>query len=224
MGERMTKKANANDSKGNLKIAGNCTVDDWKALEKILICGKPDNWKLAYNAFFLTRIQTRYFDPIETLIKHGGEEGEGFSIVALQCSLIEFLASTLEGKNYKHCKNDEARKKLCDHEYCNSSKLFTHFLRTESPFKKHLRPSDRANHFYDNVRCPLLHEARTKGGWRILAGEGKGPVINYEDKIIYRNRLQEKFKKFVKNYGEKLPQCKELQKGFKIKFDGLCKE
>ena len=95
------------------------------------------------------------------------EQGEGFSIVALQCSLIEFLASTLEGKSYKYCPSKAVK---CDvHEYCNSKALYIRFLRSEHPFSQYFNEAT-ARDFYENVRCPLLHEARTKGRWRILAG------------------------------------------------------
>ena len=90
-------------SKCDMKIAGSFTVADWNALSAILTPGKnPDNWKMAYKIFFLTRLETRYFEPIRLMQEHGDRAGEGFSITALHCTLIEFLASTLEGKSYKH--------------------------------------------------------------------------------------------------------------------------
>jgi len=224
-------------TKCDLKIAGNFTVADWKdRKEKLETVGGPDNWKQAYNDFFLGRLETRYFEPISLLIEHGGKAGVGFSIVALQCSLIEFLASTLKGKSYKHSRLKEcdnfgrlinSETKLGENQYSSSISLFTDFLRSEIPFKTHFVSGRIANDFYDNVRCSLFHEARTKGGWRILAGGESSPPIDVndkKDKIIYRDSLQSAFKQFVDGYGKCLPCCDELQRAFIRKFDSLCCE
>ncbi len=210
-------------TKGDVKIAGEFTVDDWKARKISLeTVGGPDNWKQAYDDFFVGRLETRYFEPIRLLKNHGGKEGEGFSIVALHCTLIEFLASTLEGKNYKH-RPPDATTKCGEHEYSNSSKLFINFLSSEIPFKKYFSKT-QACKFYENVRCPLLHEARTKDRWKIRAGGSADPPIDVKERIVYRNNLQAAFEEFVKWYGENLPKCKKLQEAFIRKFESLCIE
>ncbi len=153
----------------DMKIADQYTVADWEAMRTILakgrnceikVSGRPDDWKQAFEIFFKKRIETRYFEPIRLLQEHGENKGEGFAIVALQCSLIEFLASIRTGQNYKHCQSgsDECEK----YEYCQSSKLFTDFLRDEEPFKKAFSCKVKADSFYKHIRCSLLHEARTK--------------------------------------------------------------
>ena len=217
---------------GNVKIAGGFTVDDWNALKvKLEIGGEIDSWKQAYNDFFLMRINTRYFAPINLLMKQLGKAGEGFSIVVLQCSLIEFLESTLEGKSYKHCRpktcNDCDRRiipktELNDDQYSNSINLFKKFLTKRTPFNKYITNPTQAGNFYEYVRCALLHEARTKGGWRIHAECKSAPPIDVKNKIVYRNNLQSDFEEFVRQYGENLPNCEELQRAFIRKFDSLC--
>ena len=158
-------------SEGNwdMKIADQHTVADWKAMKTRLDPGNPDNWEDAFNLFFRKRIETRYFSPIKQLIKEDKKAGEGFAIVALQCSLIEFLASTRTGQKYKHCPQIEKKKNIeCGpHEYCHSSKLFIDFLYNQKPFKAYFKSKGKADYFYENVRCALLHEARTTGGWKI---------------------------------------------------------
>ncbi len=220
-----------------VQIAGRSTVADWNVLKETLeTIGGPDNWKQAYDEFFMRRLETRYFEPIRLIKKHGKKEGEGFSIVALQCSLIEFLASTLKGVSYKHIplnKRDargrfiKRKTKLSEYQYKNSSKLFTEFLHSAAPFKDHFISGGIASDFYTNVRCPLLHEARTKGGWRILAGGKAFPPIDVndkKDKIVYRDSLQSAFIQFADRYGKCLPCCGELQSAFIRKFDSLCCE
>ena len=212
-------------TKGDVKIAGEFTVDDWKARKIVLeAVGGPQNWKQAYEDFFVGRLKTRYFEPIDLLIEHGVKAGEGFSIVALHCTLIEFLASTLEGKAHKHPPDDAGPDWKCgDYEYSNPSTLFKEFLSSAIPFKKYFSKT-QACKFYENVRCPLLHEARTKDRWKIRAGGIADPPIDVKERIVYRGNLQAAFHEFVKWYGEKLPKCKKLQEAFIRKFESLCIE
>lgn len=51
---------------------------------------------------FKTRMYDKYFDPIHALIAPNHQKGEGFSIVTLQCSLIESFASLKTGQIYNH--------------------------------------------------------------------------------------------------------------------------
>ncbi len=207
-------------TRSNVKIAGEFTVDDWEDRKTKLTVGRPGNWKQAYDDFFLTRLETRYFEPIKLLEKLGNQAGEGFSIVALYCTLIEFLASTLEGKDYKYidCNSDA---EPGEYEYSKSAKLFKDFLRNQIPFKDYFS-SNSADDFYENVRCALLHEARTKGGWRILAGNSTDPPVDVKNKIVYRDNLQLAFDEFVEWYGEKLTKCEKYQRAFLRKFKSIC--
>ncbi len=207
----------------DVKISGNSTVADWKKMKTRLTVGRPDNWKQAYDKFFRQRLETRYFKPIRVLTKDGDRVGEGLSITALQCTLIEFLASTLEGKSYKHCRPG-TKTKCGEYEYSDSSKMFINFLCSATPFRNYFNSKRRADNFYKNVRCALLHEARTKDGWRILAVSSSGDPIDWDNKIVYRNNLHSAFEEFVVWYGKCLPDCDELQKAFIRKFDSLCIE
>ena len=230
-------------SKGNwdMKIADQYTVADWEAMKTILVrkkdkeistvlnlefIGQADDWEKAFNIFFKRRIETRYFEPIRLLQKHGENKGEGFAIVALQCSLIEFLASTRTGKSYKQGATDDERNN--EFKYSSSSKVFKIFLKETSPFKKHFEPW--AECFYTNVRCALLHSAHTKGNWIIRAEpEPKnGKIIRWTNEngkiVLYRNNLQNAFEQYINNYGKKLKNCKCLQAAFIRKFDALCEE
>ncbi len=135
----------AQNSPDDMKIADQYTVADWKAMKSMLVPGQPDNWKNAFKLFFRKRIETRYFEPIKLLQKHGDNKGEGFSIVALQCSLIEFLASTRTGQKYKHCKpnQDECN----EYEYCQSSKIFIDFLTFQAPFNAFFAAKPKQTNF-----------------------------------------------------------------------------
>ncbi len=225
------------------KIAGDFRKSDWKTIRETLKPnGEPGDWALAYTMFFLTRLETRYFGPIRLLQKHGDNKGEGFSIVALQCTLIEYLASTYEGKAYEW---DKAKRDNDEFLYLLSGNIFRKFLQTAPVFKYlfadecktgDCKPdqceavSCKANEFYKNVRCPLVHEARTKGRWTILANSDPKKVkisdriIDWGGKTIYRDNFQTVFENFVKAYRAELLISKERQEAFIRKFNYLCKE
>ena len=106
------------------RIAGQKSVADWKAM-KVELDGSNDSaiWKKAFDDFFKARLDSRYFAPIRAIEKMGQDDGEGFAIVTLHCSLIEFLASTLEGKAYLY-----GRKGDTPFEYSDSRSMFVSFL------------------------------------------------------------------------------------------------
>jgi hypothetical protein len=76
----------------HVRIAGERTVGDWVATRaKLIGANDIDAGKKAYADFFMERLKTRYFDPIDVLrrpdfhTKEGRKpwRGEGFAIVAL---------------------------------------------------------------------------------------------------------------------------------------------
>jgi hypothetical protein len=79
-------------------IAGWKTQADWHATKASLVVGgDPQTWRAVYRDFYRARLDLRYLNPIKILQDHGTFSGEGFSIAAIQCSLIEFLESTIQG-------------------------------------------------------------------------------------------------------------------------------
>lgn len=203
------------------RIAGQKTVADWIELKRRLSsCNDATIWHQAFEDYYKLRLDSRYFKPIKALEEMKKCDGEGFAIVTLHCSLIEFLASTLEGKNYRYVRKGEP--KLGQFEYSNVGELFQNFLTSQSPFDQMFTDEAAAEDFYACVRCGLLHEARTKGAWRILVDSSANKAIDTDKKIIYRNKMQTAFHDFVKWYGEALPADKKLQEAFIRKFDSLC--
>ena len=153
----------ANDT----KIAGKRTVNDWLKFRKTLMPGgDPKLWETAFRTYFEVRLSTRYLKPIESLQASQALNGEGFSILAIHCSMIEFLESTLQGKTYRFRRKSDS--KLQKHEYFESGKMFSEFLSKRQPFCGTFDKA-LADDFYAGVRCALLHEARTKGGWIVKA-------------------------------------------------------
>ncbi|PZV38833.1 hypothetical protein [Mesorhizobium kowhaii] len=194
-------------------IAPGKTKDDWTKFAKQLVPGGDANiWAEAFDKFLLGRLRSRYLKPIAIVRDKGEWEGEGFTIVSIQCALIEFLAATRAGKNYRH------KRAQPPHEYQNSRELFVDFLFQTAPFDKLFSKGD-AEDFYSNVRCALLHEARTKNGWIIWV---TGTIaIDRQKKIVYRDSFQGVIEGYINNYGIALTADASLQEAFLRKFNDL---
>ncbi len=115
------------------------------------------------------RLDTRYFRPIQKILHMRISTGEGFAVMTLICSLVEFLQTCYEGKTYQY------RAKETDFVYGDSGTKFKSFLLQHEPFKSifnkpvtnQTKYENFAEDFYLNVRCGLLHEASTKNNWVI---------------------------------------------------------
>ncbi|WP_026784846.1 hypothetical protein [Pleomorphomonas koreensis] len=198
------------------RIAGKLTAEDWSAFKAILVVGGDARlWGQAFENYLWQRLQLRYLHPIRLLQLNGTWEGEGFSILSIQCALIEFLAALRKGQNYRHIKRGE---NLGAHEYSKSGKLFVEFLSTTKTFDTWF-PSDVAEDFYSSIRCALLHEARTKNGW-IIWGTGACP-IDAGRKIVYRDTLQCVILDYIEAYRQSLRGDLSLQEAFFRKFESL---
>lgn len=205
-------------SRADMYIAGAKTRADWYAIRERLLLSDAQAWREAFTEYFKARLQLRYLHPICILQEHGSFRGEGFSIVAIQCSLIEFLESTAQGTNYRYQKRGEPPG---DHEYSSSQSVFVAFLRDRAPFSRVFDDAS-AQDFYFGVRCGLLHEAQTKNGWRIWAEDHFGAIADVENRIVYRNGFQAALLEYIESYGTELQVDTNLQQAFIRKFDNLC--
>ena len=217
------KKCAADDT----RIAGEKTISDWKKLRENLLPDKEfkeEDWEKAFDGYFMKRLETRYFRPIRALEAIEENAGEGFSIVALYCSLIEFLQATREGKIYNRQKN------LSEYEYDHSGPVFKDFLTKNIPFKNSIN-EDQADLFYKGVRNGLLHEARTKGQWKILLSrhhfeQYRGKSIDCDQEIVFRDKLGSDFYDYLKSYRTEIlgttAESKKIRSAFIRKFNNLC--
>lgn len=204
-----------------MRIAGERRAADWRKCRKSLVVGgDPVPWTLAFDKFLMERLRTRYLAPIQAIQSLKADQGEGFSIVAIQCSLIEFLGATLEGKTYRFPRKGE--RELSEFEYSGSKDMFVRFLTSYAPFNSVFVDENRALDFYEGVRCGLLHEARTNKTWTIRSRPERGEFINYDQKIVWRDDLQRAFDEFFVWFGSTLPKDKTYQAAFIRKFDSLC--
>lgn len=194
---------------------------------------------------FHERIKDFYFNPIDNILKPDSRKGEGFSILTLQCALIEMFAAFRQGKihNYARPKRKEYRPK---HEYFYSDQCFIEFLETEDIFENQFFIKDpltglkiqhsifKAKDFYSKVRCGLMHEARTKEEWIITAAEidnvSLAKFLIYDEihktKKINRTVLQERLRsyfedKYIKELRKNDTNGKKLRRFLARKLDHL---
>lgn len=189
------------------------TANSWKLKRADLIAGDRECWEHVIRDYFSDRLYSRYLAPIETLERMSLSSGEGFAIVTIQCSLIEFLESCFQGKNYRFAK------KCGKFEYSRSSEIFVSFLQNREPFNSEFSRKF-AKSFYEGVRCGLLHEAATTDGWKIRLGSGER-VLDKKNKIVFRDAFQIALLKYIEGYKELLLTCKTSQDAFIRKFDNI---
>ena len=122
----------------DIKISSSITVGDCKRYIQ-----EKNKEKIC--SLFEQRFKERYIQPFK-----GNENKHGFSIMAISCLMIEALESFKQG-----WPNSNSRSALA----------FSYFFDTSIGFKE---MSGHHQAFYKHVRCGLLHQAETTGGWRIV--------------------------------------------------------
>ncbi len=231
------------DSDNNFKIAGNFRVNDWKELSETLSTDdiqNTENWNKAFN-IFKVRVETRFLNPIKEILRMypDGGKGEGFSVVALQCILLEFFEAFCRGITYKN-KNPDPNK----YEYSNSyDDIFSKFLNSHPPFSKFFcshgtNPNNACEKistytFYNKFRCGLLHEAATKDSAFIrIEKRENGKTLDPHHEILieklngkiilYRTPFQKALEKYIEDYKQELMSSSDRRKAFCRKMNELC--
>ena len=105
-----------------------------------------------------SRFQNRYIDPVRA-------KPRGFTIMAVSCLMIEALESFLQG-----WESSDGQSKAS---FCFFFDEFDEF----KDFRGH------AQQFYKHVRCGILHQAETTGGWRIRKDPGS-PLLSSAGRTI----------------------------------------
>lgn len=123
----------------SMKLSSRCTVAQYQALE-----AAEQREKIA--SFVVERFAERYLDPLEV----DKSKKSGFTIMAVCCLMVETLESFSRGWINTRGRSEEA--------FCSFFCRWHEFER--------FRPVSQD--FYKHVRCGLLHQAETTGGWRIL--------------------------------------------------------
>lgn len=208
-----------------VKISKDFTNRDWVELRRQLVL--DENWETAFRVFN-DRVQTRFLTPIEKIKGIEKNEGQGFSITLISVALLEHLAALESGKIYK-VSRPGSRRELSPIEYSVSAGLFNSFLKKATLFKESFSDGSRKN-FYDNIRCGLVHEARTLGNDIIISdtsekNERKGELyfkIGNQFRLN-RDELLRKIQEHVSQMRSRLLDKNDqlLKRNFILKFDEI---
>lgn len=111
--------------------------------------------------FIRYRLFERYIDPVRALDSHPDTKAKknGFYVMAVSCLLIETLVAFWRGWETTEPYHDSSGRFVKG----KSGKAFSLFFRTQPRFRVF-----RSSRFYKHVRCGILHQGETTGGWTIL--------------------------------------------------------
>lgn len=119
------------------------TVSNYKAYLK-------DKDKERISNFIFQRLHSRYINPFKFENDDFIEKNKnGFAMMAAYCLLVETLQS------FKNGWGDSDRK---------SGEAFTQFFKNNPHFKE---LNNKGKEFYKHIRCGILHQGETTGGWKI---------------------------------------------------------
>jgi len=134
----------------------------------------------AIAAFIRSRFEERYLTPADVRNK---TRRNGFAMMALCCLTIEALESFKRGWPNTRQRSEQA---FCS--FFDTSRRFAD-LRGHAP------------DFYKHVRCGILHQAETTGGWRILRS---GPLFDRDRKTVNAARFLRRLRLDLQDY------CRDL--------------
>ncbi|WP_217574772.1 hypothetical protein [Mesorhizobium sp. GbtcB19] len=184
---------------------------DWPQIATILQASPTTaDWHAAFGVCLSDRIEKRYLVPIRAL-QNGPFQGEGFTILTIQCALIEFLAALKKGWNFR-----QGAHWGVNNEYGSSRQLYKGFLTSEAPFSSIVTSDAEAEVFYTDIRCALVHEAQTKNGWKVRVTGAR--AIDFGQTYVNRDLLLKLVEQWVQSYRSALPNDPQLQAAFLRKF------
>ena len=152
------------------------TVADYKAWK-----GERQQGMVKLATFVKERLQERYIDPVKAL---GSDEKNGFAIMALSCLLMETLESFYRGWPKS----------------ANSELAFCSFFDRQRRFNAF---RGYAKGFYKNVRCGILHQGETTGGWSITRQRGK-PLFDPKGPQLHATKFHNHLALCVDEYSNDL--------------------
>lgn len=190
--------------------------DQWISIKRNITSFAVDEYWQQASELFRTRIYNKFLTPIDNIIMMKTSSGEGFAIVALQCSLIETFASFKFGKVFNPRYNEHNDP---GYQYKDSRKIFVDFLHEVQIFEDHFFVTENgqkiidkpfsADDFYSNVRCALVHEGRTRKKWTINLRPKKESTELFIKEVrgkfrIYRTFMHKALKAYVDHYLDEL--------------------
>ena len=149
--------------------------------------------------FFKQRIKERYIKPFDCKAHKNG-----FIMMASSCLMIEMLESFYKGK-----KNTE-----------RGDPTFAIFFKRHEQFSAF---KETGKDFYENVRCGIMHQGETTGGWHIRRN---GKLFDESTKTINATKFLLEMNNVLDEYCNKLlaeDWNSQLWKKFRKKMNFVCK-
>lgn len=128
--------------------------------------------------FIGLRLTRRYLQPLKS-VPEGSKSG--FLIMAAVCLLIETLQQFYAGRD--KTKGDHAE-------------AFNRFFVLENALFPDCANNSKA--FYERIRCGLLHQAETTGGYRILFKSG--PLFDAKERTVNATEFLNRMELCIGNY------------------------
>lgn len=171
------------------KLSSSTTVARYKKLE-----AADEREKLG--RFLIERFNERYFRPIEdSSSKHG------FAVLAVACLVIETLEAFYQGR-------PDTRNL--------SIQMFRDFFDRDTPLKVLAGGNDW---FYKDIRCGILHQSESRGGWKILR---KGPIFDDQAKTVNAAAILRALQDEVAKYAQQIETDEVLWRNFRAKMNAVC--
>lgn len=171
------------------KLSSSTTVGRYRELVK-------NGDRAALADFIVERFDERYFRPIET-----SDSKHGFALMAIACLVVETLESFYQGRS------DTKGKAL---------QMFKEFFERDKSFGI-FQSGD--NWFFRDIRCGILHQAETRGGWKISRS---GSMLDKRNKIINATAFLRQLRRSVESYASELQKDEALWESFCKKMDAIC--
>jgi hypothetical protein len=179
-----------------------CWTTQTKRSDVVRMLNEQDTDGLTH--FIKARFLERFVRPLDAIPK---EAIHGFCIMAIWCLMIEALECFWEGLPDTLGRGEGKR-------------VFKEFFKRNANLSM-FSPTD-AEAFYNEVRCGILHQAETYGGWTI---QRKGSLFNSATKTINAKKFHDELKQCLDYYCSELEKAKwddKLWQDFKKKMETVC--
>lgn len=196
-----------------VELSSSVTIARYREME-----AKKDRDGLAH--FVEERLSERYVDPLQASPKK-----HGFLMMAAACLLIETLesfyrgwpdtgAGISRGQIEDPCKPTDPKRTTVS----AGEVAFCYFFQRESAlatFQPH------AHEFYVFIRCGILHQGETNGGWHV---ERKGDLFDVPNLTIDAQKFLEIVRRAIGTYADALRKADwdgDLWKNFRAKVNAI---
>jgi hypothetical protein len=190
------------DDPGQTKLATDFTVHDYETARDLANSGNGAQKNRIAEKIRL-RFTERYIRPAtDPRHKHG------FTMMAISCLMIEAFESLRRGWTSTNGKSEAA---------------FCYFFSTTDAFKE-LR--GHCEQFYKHVRCGILHQAETTGGWKITRDKAAVPFFDSDSQTINAESFLAKLSAVLGEFCDGLKAADWGSQGWKNvvkKMNALCK-